>query len=80
VKRVAQVLGVSRSQLTERLKGAAKTRSHYAKTDDAELLAPLRALVDERPTYGYRRITVSPTGILEPGPDRHLGASASSAY
>jgi transposase InsO family protein len=57
VKRVAQVLGVSRSQLTERLKGAAKIRSHYAKTDDAELMAPLRALVDERPTYGYRRIT-----------------------
>ena len=57
MKRVAQVLGVSRSQLTQRLKGAAKIRSHYAKSDDAELLAPLRALVDERPTYGYRRIT-----------------------
>jgi putative transposase len=25
--------------------------------EDAELLAPLRTLVDERPTYGYRRIT-----------------------
>jgi putative transposase len=57
VKRVAEVLGVSRSQLTERLKGEATLRSSYRKTDDAELLAPLRTLVDERPTYGYRRIT-----------------------
>jgi transposase InsO family protein len=26
-------------------------------TEDADLLGPLRSLVDERPTYGYRRIT-----------------------
>jgi putative transposase len=56
VKRVAEVLGVSRSQLIERLKGSAKPRSAYFKTEDAELLKPLRSLVDERPTYGYRRI------------------------
>jgi len=56
VKRVADTLGVSRSQLIERLKGARKLRSVYHKPDDAELLAPLRSLVDERPTYGYRRI------------------------
>ena len=35
VKRVADVLGVSRSQLTERLEGAAEGRSQYAKADDA---------------------------------------------
>jgi putative transposase len=57
VKRVAQTLGVSRSQLNERLKGARKLRSAYRITEDAQLLAPLRTLVDERPTYGYRRIT-----------------------
>jgi len=57
VKRVAEVLGVSRSQLHERLHGEPKRRSIYRKVDDAELLVPLRALVDERPTYGYRRIT-----------------------
>jgi putative transposase len=57
VKRVAEVLDVSRSQLHERLHGEPKPRSIYRKVDDAELLVPLRALVDERPTYGYRRIT-----------------------
>ncbi len=56
MKRVAETLGVSRSQLTERLKGQSRPRSHYRKSNDAEILAPMRSLVDERPTYGYRRI------------------------
>jgi putative transposase len=57
VKRVAEVLGVSRSQLHARLTSEAKPRSSYRLIDDADLLPPLRTLVDERPTYGYRRIT-----------------------
>jgi transposase InsO family protein len=57
VKRVAEVLQVSRSQLSERLKETGRPRSAYSKVGDADLLAPLRTLVDERPTYGYRRIT-----------------------
>ena len=56
MKTVATTLGVSRSQLIERLKGASKLRSCYDMPGDAELLATLRTLVDERPTYGYRRI------------------------
>jgi putative transposase len=56
VKRVAQTLGVPRSQLAERLRAGCKGRCAYRKSEEAELLAPLRALVDERPTYGYRRI------------------------
>ena len=56
MKRVAEVMGVSRSQLMQRLKGNSTPRSRYRKSDDTDLLAPLRTLVDERPTYGYRRI------------------------
>jgi transposase InsO family protein len=56
VRRVAQTLGVSRSHLHERLRQGSKTRSTYRKRDDALLLEPVRRLVDERPTYGYRRI------------------------
>jgi putative transposase len=56
VKSVAEALSVSRSQLSERLKGTGKPRSTYSRVGDADLLAPLRSLVDERPTYGYRRI------------------------
>ena len=56
VKRVAETLGVSRSQLSVRLKGSTRPRSSYYKLEDAELLPQLRSSVDERPTYGYRRI------------------------
>jgi len=56
VRRVAQTLGVSRSQLHERLRHGTKARGTYRKSEDSQLLDPLRRLVDERPTYGYRRI------------------------
>ena len=56
MRRVAQTLGVSRSQLHERLRHGTQARRGYRKSDDAQLLDPLRRLVDERPTYGYRRI------------------------
>jgi putative transposase len=56
VRRVAETLGVSRSQLHERLRHGSKARRSYRKSEDAQLLAPVRRLVDERPTYGYRRI------------------------
>lgn len=56
MKTVADVLGVSRSNLAERLRGKSKTRGPYLKANDAELLPAIRKLVDARPTYGYRRI------------------------
>lgn len=56
VRRVAKVLEVSRSRLHERLSQGSKPRVRYQKAEDAELLESVRRLVDERPTYGYRRI------------------------
>lgn len=56
MRRVAEALGVSRSQLHERLRKGPQPRVHYRNSEDAELLEPVRRLVDERPTYGYRRI------------------------
>lgn len=56
MKRVAVALGVSRSNLVERSNGRSKPRGRYEKADDAMLLPLIRRLVDERPTYGYRRI------------------------
>lgn len=56
MKAVADTLGVSRSNLIERLKGRPKPRGSYHKAEDAELLPIIRRLVDQRPTYGYRRI------------------------
>ena len=57
VKAVAETLGVSRSNLVERLAGDAKPRRRYQKAQDAAVLPMVRRLVDARPTYGYRKIT-----------------------
>ena len=56
MKTVAEILKVSRSNLCERVSGKAKPRGSYRKAGDAALLPLVRAVVDERPTYGYRRV------------------------
>ncbi len=56
VKRVAEVLGISRSNLIERSQDRSKSRGPYEKAGNVMLLPLIRRLVDERPTYGYRRI------------------------
>lgn len=57
MKRVAEALDVSRSNLAERAKGVTQARGPYLKAEDEVLLPIIRGFVDERPTYGYRRIT-----------------------
>jgi len=57
MKAVADTLGVARSHLHDKVRRASKPRGPYCKPGDAELLPLVRRLVDERPTYGYRRIT-----------------------
>ena len=54
---VARTLGVSRSNLIERASTPSKPRGSYRKPDDVALLAELRPIIDQRPTYGYRRLT-----------------------
>jgi putative transposase len=56
MKTVAETLGESRSNLAERMKGRSKPRGPYHKAEDADLLSAIRRLVDQRLTYGYRRI------------------------
>ena len=57
MKAVAETLGVARSHLHERVHRDREPRGDYRKADDDGLLPLIRRLVDERPTYGYRRIT-----------------------
>jgi len=68
MKMIAQTLGVSRSNLSHRMQESPKTRSHYQKTSDAEVLPQIRTLVDERPTYGYRGIAKPSAESLRPCP------------
>ena len=54
---VARTLDVARSHINERRGRTVTPRGPYRKAGDAEFLAPIRAIVDARPTYGYRRVT-----------------------
>jgi putative transposase len=56
VKTVALTLGVARSNIIERKDGRRPKRGPQIRPGDVELAADIRRLVDERPTYGYRRI------------------------
>ncbi|WP_246206053.1 IS3 family transposase [Propylenella binzhouense] len=56
VKAVTETLGVARSNVVERVKAARPKRGPQIREGDLELTADIRRPVDERPTYGYRRI------------------------
>ena len=56
VKAVTEALGVSRSNVVERVPAARARRGPQTRDGDLELAAEIRRLVDQRPTYGYRRI------------------------
>jgi hypothetical protein len=56
VKRIAEALGVARSNLIERAGGKRPKRGPQARAGDADLPSDIRRLVDSRPSYGYRRI------------------------
>jgi putative transposase len=56
VSAVADVLGVSRQHLSTMRNRPPSRRRGRPPLPDAELVADIRALVAELPTYGYRRV------------------------
>lgn len=56
MKAVADALAVARSNIAERVKGRRPKRGPQTRDGDLELAAEIRRFVDQRPTYGYRRI------------------------
>jgi putative transposase len=56
MKIVAEVIGVSRSNLVERLQERPKKRIGRPPLPDDELVAEIKAVIAELPTYGYRRV------------------------
>ena len=61
MKAVADTLAVARSNLIERVSRRAKWRRPYRKAGDNELLALIRRMVDERPTYGVSAYPAPPS-------------------
>jgi len=55
VKRITDTLHTSRSNQYTR--GKEKRRRYTPRFDDAQYLPLIRKITDERPTYGYRRVT-----------------------
>lgn len=54
MKRVAEAMNVSRSNLSSPFNARPR---QYSKASDEALLVRIRAIVDARPSYGYRRVT-----------------------
>jgi hypothetical protein len=56
MKTAAEVIGVSRSNLVERLQQRPPKRIGRPPLPDQKLVAQIKAAIAELPTYGYRRI------------------------
>lgn len=57
MKLIADRIGVARSHLHDKVHRAPRPRGPYRKPEDDILVQMVRRLVDEGPTYCYRRIT-----------------------
>jgi putative transposase len=56
MKAIAETLGVARSNLAERMKQRAARRHGRPPGSENELVAAIKAVIAEMPTYGYRRV------------------------
>ena len=56
MKTVAEAIGVSRSNLAERRQQRPQKRIGRPPLPDEELVAQIKAVIGELPTYGYRRV------------------------
>jgi transposase InsO family protein len=66
VKRIADTLEVSRSNQYEQIrKSCSSGRRYYRRSEDDGFLSWIRKITDQRPTYGYRRVTAVLNRYLE---------------
>jgi putative transposase len=59
VKAVADVIGVARSHLVERMKSRPRQRLGRPPAPADALVAEIKAVIADLPTYGYRRVHAS---------------------
>src|SRR5262249_56419347 len=74
MKTVAEVIGVCRSNLIERMRERAKKRIGRPPLADDKLVSEIKAVIVELPTYGYRRVhAILKRPALAPGfkPSHH---------
>ncbi len=56
MKTICDTLNVARSNIVDRVNSKHPKRAKYKKKEDAELLREIHEIIDQRPTYGYRRV------------------------
>ncbi len=57
MKRIAGTMGVSRTHQYEKRRSPQSGKRFYKKPEDERYLALIRKIMDDRATYGYRRVT-----------------------
>src|SRR5215469_9172696 len=67
MKTVAEVIGVSRSNLIERMRERPKKRIGRPPPPDEKLVSEIKAVIVELPTYGYRRVHAIQSQASLPG-------------
>lgn len=72
MKTIVDTLGVARSNVIERLSGRRHTRAERYEKRDEILVDAIRAIVDQRGSYGYRRVTalLNRRGVQRVNPKR----------
>jgi hypothetical protein len=78
MKTVAEVIGVCRSNLVDRLQERCKKRIGRPPLPDDELVSKIKAVIAELATYGYRRVHVVLRQALAAGlkpPDESHGSA-----
>jgi hypothetical protein len=79
VKVIAETMDVSRTHQYEKKTTSQKGGTRlYHKADDARCLLLIRAIIDERATYGYRRVTAIMNRMLKA--EREKGVNHKRVY
>ena len=71
MKRIAETMGVSRTHQYEKRHSPLGGKRFYHKPEDEHYLALIRKIMDERATYGYRRVTALLNRQLGNAPVNH---------
>lgn len=71
MKRIAETMGVSRTHQYEKRHSPEGGKRFYHKPEDEHYLALIREIIDERATYGYRRVTALLNRQLGNAPVNH---------
>jgi putative transposase len=73
ISQIAETMEVSRSNLMQQLKKSSSPKpALYCRADDKEMITLIEEVIRERPTYGYRRVTILVNKQLVAREQKHI--------